>query len=450
MAFLYRMNRECAAMGDRRVVVTGIGLVSAGGMTGDSVHEFLISGRSAVISTESLGDIPVPCYAPVSDFQGKISDFGNLPPEIIRPIRKGLKLMCRETQMGVAAAQFALADSGWTPGMVDPDRIGVSCGCDHLTSDTADFEAAAKACLTAMGREGQESMINCGTWGEYGIPRMSPLWLLLYLPNMPASHVAIYNDLRGPSNSVMLREVSAAASIGEAAAVIRRGRTEMMLAGATGTRIHPVRLVHFTQQEQIATKETAPDQACRPFDVDRTGAVPGEGAACVVLEDYEHAKRRGATIHAEILAADTAVAFHAPGRPDQGTALRMAIRRAMERSGKSGERPGCCVAYAQGTRAGDAQEAAALEEMFGQTVPVTAVKDRWGNPGCGGGMMEFVAGLMAMKKRMIPAIRNCRKPDPAFHLDLVREPRAFPGDQVMSVTMNAQGQAGVILAGRAD
>ena len=435
-------------MENRRVVVTGIGLVSAGGMTGDAVHEFLISGRSAVTTTEALGEIPIPYYAPITAFTGKIEDFGELPADVMKPIRKGLKLMCRETQMGVSAAQRAMADAGWTAGLVEPDRIGVSYGCDHLVSDTADFNGAVHACLAALGSEGRETEVDCRTWGEYGIPRISPLWLLLYLPNMPASHVAIYNDLRGPSNSVMLREVSAVASIGEASAAIRRGRAEMMLAGATGTRLHPVRLVHFAQQETMAARGLAPESACRPFDIERTGTLPGEGAACLVLEDYEHARRRGVAIHAEILATDTAAAYHAPSHPNRAMALRLALRRAMGRSGVTLAELGCCVAYGTGTPIGDAEEAAVLAEMLGDAVPVTAMKDRWGNAGCGGGMIELAAGIMAMQRREIPAIRNCALPDPAIRLDLVRENRPMPGDAIVAVSMNAQGQAGAIVARR--
>lgn len=434
---------------ERRVVVTGIGMACPGGMTSESVEEFLLSGRSAVISTDTFGsDFPIPYYAPASEFGGCIGDFGELPKETSKQIRKGLKLMCRETQMGVAAAQHALSSAGWTPGLVDPNRIGVSYGSDHMVSATEDFDGAILSCLKAMGRDGEECEISTRTWGESGLSKMSPLWLLLYLPNMPASHVAIYNDLRGPSNSIMLREVSAAASIGEAAAVVRRGRAEMMLAGATGTRVHPVRLVHFTQQTEVAARGLVPESACRPFDADRTGTLPSEGAACLVLEALEHAKSRGATIYGEICASDTGAAHDAVDCPASSRALNKVIRHTLQRSGVTPDQLDFYLAYGLGTHQSDLEESAAVRETLGNRVSVTAMKDRWGNMGCGGGMVEFAAGLLSLYHGTIPAIRNCGNPDKLAGLNLLHENRSVTKDYMLAGTMNVQGQAGAILVRR--
>ena len=138
-------------------------------------------------------------------------------------------------------------------------------------------------------------------WGNVGLQQVEPLWLLKYLPNMPASHVAIYNDFRGPSNSITLREASSNLSVAESVTTIRRGAADAVLAGSTGSRVHPLRTLHCSMQEQLAEKGQQPETASRPFDSGRTGMVIGEGAGVLILEELECALARGATIHGEIV-----------------------------------------------------------------------------------------------------------------------------------------------------
>ena len=122
-------------------------------------------------------------------------------------------------------------------------------------------------------------------WGNEGLGEMAPLWMLKYLPNMPASHIAIYNDLRGPNNSLTMREAAGNLAIGEAFRTIQRGHANLMVAGATGTRILPMQAIHALQTEQMAAENCDPTKASRPFDKNRTGMVAGEGAGMVVLEE---------------------------------------------------------------------------------------------------------------------------------------------------------------------
>src|SRR5262249_45597303 len=137
--------------------------------------------------------------------------------------------------------------------------------------------------------------------GADGLKKVDPLWLLKYLPNMPASHIAIYNDLRGPSNSLIHREASANLSLAEAYCTIQRGSAETIVTGATGTRIHPIRTVHVNLQEQVANNGMEPARLSRPFDKLRSGMVLGEGAAALVLEELELAQSRGVKIYGEII-----------------------------------------------------------------------------------------------------------------------------------------------------
>ncbi len=131
---------------------------------------------------------------------------------------------------------------------------------------------------------------------EKGLTKVDPLWLLKYLPNMPASHIAIYNDLRGPNNSITLREASPAAALSEAMSTIMRGHADVLIVGSTGSRIHPFRSMHASMQETLAPSAEDVTKTSRPFDKDRQGAVLGEGAGAIVLETLEHAQARGAKI----------------------------------------------------------------------------------------------------------------------------------------------------------
>lgn len=243
--------------------------------------------------------MPVSVGAAAGQFSGEIDDFGPLEKETKKAIRKGLKVMCRECQMGVAVAQLALADAAWKPGGIDPERVGISFGADYMLSAPEEFSEGIMQCLDEQRR------FHFSRWGREGMTKMSPLWLLKYLPNMPASHLAIYNDFRGPNNSLTLREAAANAALGEAYQIILRGSAELMLVGATGTRLHPMKMIHAVQQEEVYLGDGDPAAASRPFDRDRRGVVLGEGAGAVVLEELLSAQARGATIYGEVVAAAT-------------------------------------------------------------------------------------------------------------------------------------------------
>jgi len=270
---------------DRRVVITGMGLISPLGHSPAELWNALQNGQSGV---KKLSAIPTDHFP--ADFGGECT--GTLEKKLQRSIKKALRLMCREIQLGVAAAQLAIADAGLEPGSFDPTRFGTLFGSDYIITSPLDFVQGIQNCMVASGTPGQ---FNFENWADEGIPKVEPLWLLKYLPNMPASHVAIFNDLRGPSNSLTVREASANLSVAEATTIIQRGSADIMISGSTGSRIHPLRTVHLVLQEQLADRNTEaaggdPAKACRPFDKDRSGMVLGEGAGVVILEELTSAQ----------------------------------------------------------------------------------------------------------------------------------------------------------------
>ena len=208
-----------------RVVITGIGLISPLGNDPNTVLQRL---RDRVSGLRPLTRVPQGVLgfdhgAEAVEFTGDISEYGPLEKQLQRTIRKGTKVMCREIEMGVAVAQLALHDAGLDQQARDRDRTGVIYGCDYIMSLPEEFAVGIQKCLDENG------IFDFKQWGEQGKPEVNPLWLLKYLPNMPASHIAIYNDLRGPNNSITVREASAGAALAEAHSTIQRGHADALV-----------------------------------------------------------------------------------------------------------------------------------------------------------------------------------------------------------------------------
>lgn len=404
-----------------------------------------MAGRSGVQPLNGFppDSLPTPYGAECIGFSGKIEDFGPLDREQTRAIRKNLKVMCREIQMGVAAAQKALTDARLKPGNFDPERTGVVYGCDYILSTPDEFVSGVRRCL------GEQAEFQFSEWADKGIPEVTPLWLLKYLPNMPASHVAIYNDLRGPNNSITLREASANLAVAEAFCTIQRGSADTIVVGATGTRIHPTRTIHVALQEQLATGGTA---ACasRPFDLHRSGMVIGEGAAAIVVEELATAQARGATILAEILGhgSSTVVGPNGVGRGD--LAVRNVLQQALRSSGLKLDEVGHIHAHGLSTHKSDAEEAQGIQAQFGsraKPVPVTAAKSYFGNLGAASGLVELVASVMALQSGRLFPVLNFDTPDPACPIN-VAQPGADAGDSFINLNLTPQGQAAAVVVRR--
>ena len=431
----------------RRVVITGVGVISPLGNTKEALWEFLAAGRSGVgpIKVLGAGTVPVRVAAEAGEFRGEIEDFGPLDKEQKKAIRKGLKVMCRECQMGVAAAQLALSDARIALGQLDPDRTGISYGTDYMLSVPEEFSEGIVECLDEEGK------FHFSRWGSRGMPKMSPLWLLKYLPNMPASHVAIYNDFRGPNNSITLREAGANLAVGEAFQIIRRGHADAMLCGAAGTRIHSMKIVHAIQQEEVALGDGDPAGVSRPFDRQRSGMVLGEGAGAVMLEEFGHAQTRGAPIYGELLAAASRASAGPRLVAHRGQAMAGVLRALVEGAGGRPDEIGHLHAHGLSTRTCDIEEARAIHDVFGgrsRGLPVTAAKSYFGNLGAGGGMVELIASLLAMQHGRLFRILNYHTPDPQCPVAAVTDDGTPPGDRFINLSISPQGQASGVLVGR--
>lgn len=429
----------------RRVVITGLGVASPIGCDLAKFWDLLIRGQSGVAPLDNTvpNAYPVPFAGAVRDFAGSVEDFGELDDKLKKNVKKGLKLMCRETQMGVAVAQKALADAA-VQGRVEPERIGVSFGTGYMLTQPEDMSAAMRACADEQGD------FQFAGWGTAGIKSIQPLWLLKYLPNMPACHIAIYNDFRGPNNSITHGEAAANLALGEAARVIARGSADVMVAGATGTRLHPLRSIQAAIQEEIALADPNVDPASisRPFDRARQGMVMGEGAAAVVLEELECALKRGAHIYGELIGAGSSCVVGRDHVARRETASANAMRAAMRSAGVSPDDVGHLHAHGLSTHSSDVAESLAVHKVFdgaAKKLPVVAAKSHFGNLGAGSGAVEIVGSLLALNHGPLFPVLNYETPDPECGVAAVHSNDRPAGEMFVNVNCNNNGQASAVV-----
>ena len=424
----------------QRVVITGLGVVSPLGNDPDSLVQSLHQGVSAIgpFTRVPQGVLSIDYGAEASCFSGDISDYGPMEKKLQRTIRKGSKVMCREIEMGVAVAQLALNDAHLDAETRNRERTGVVYGCDYIMSLPEEFAVGIKKCLDDSGEFVFEE------WGQTGKPEVNPLWLLKYLPNMPASHIAIYNDLRGPNNSITVREASAGVALSEAYSTLVRGHADVLIVGSTGSRILPLRTLHSSLQETLASNQSDPATMSRPFVETRDGSVVGEGAAAMICETLEHAQGRGANILGEVVGYGSS----AVGQAQNGDFLKQAFVNVL-RAALGDADPnsiGHIHAHGLGTQECDRQEAEAIRDVFGDPSgqpPVTTAKGHMGNLGAGGGMVESVASLKSLGGDLFP-IKNLTNLDPGCPINACHQPGISAGDSFINVNITPQGQASAI------
>jgi len=418
----------------KEIVVTAAGAVCPIGIGLDSLWGALSQRRSGVrrLDLYEAPDLPTP-------FGGKITDFD--PKQFVKN-RKSLKVMSRDIQLAVAAAEMTAEMTGHRTNPINPDRLGVVFGADMIPCDLPEIVPAFQHCLV-------DGKIDFHRWGPMAMAELFPLWMLKYLPNMLGCHIGLAQDARGPNNSLTLGDVSSLSATAEAVRVIERGQADAMIAGGAGSRIHPMMLFRGIAHE-LSRRSGEPAKACRPFDAGRDGMVNGEGAAAYMLESRDHAERRGAVPLARILAHASAheyADYRQPFPPLQGTALRRVLAGVLEESGIVARAVGCVIAHGFSTHSDDEREAQAIRDVLGN-VPVTAPKSYFGHCGSGSGAVEMVVGVLVLRHRLIPATLNYETPDPKCPINVVHgESQPLQSPNVLVLSHSQQGQAVAVLLG---
>ena len=414
-----------------RVVITGLGVVSPIGIGKERFWRNLLDGQSGVDFLKSFSSENLP-----SKVAAEITDFD--PLDYVYK-KKFLKVMSRDIQLGVSAASMAVKDAGIKPGDVVPERMGVEFGTGHISFTPDELAEAAADFADPSSRDGYKR------WGDEQLGKIAPLWLLRQLPNMPACHVAIEHDARGPNNTITSGEASALLALSEAMRVIRRNEADVMIVGACSSNIHPVDIARLNLYDTLSQRHDDPTRACRPFDRDRDGTIVGEGAAVFVVERYAHAVARGADIYAEILGVSGGCDGRGYRNGAGGTGIVRAVDHVLRQSRIEPREIGHINAHGKGTQRDDWVESRAYHQSLGDhaiKIPLTALKSYFGNFDAGSGAVELAGSLMALRHRTVPMTLNYETPDPLCRLNVVRgEPLRMSSSLALSVNRTHMGQS---------
>ncbi|KAJ3190450.1 Mitochondrial beta-keto-acyl synthase [Gaertneriomyces sp. JEL0708] len=385
----------------RRVVVTGLGLVTPLGTGTQHVWGRLVAGHSGITSLQHLAaykDIPSQIAGLVP--RGSKADGGFDINEWVP--KSESRNMSMFIQYAMSAAKQALDDSGYRP-QTDEERwrTGVCFGSGIGSLD--DIESTSKS------------------FNEQGLRRVSPFFIPRILINLPAGHIALSNGLQGPNHSVSTACTTGAHSLGDAYRFILHSDADVMVAGGTEASTSPLAMAGFARARALSTAfNHEPTRASRPFDKDRDGFVIGEGAGAVVLEELEHARKRGAKIYAEILGYGLSCdAHHITAPPDDGNGARRAMARALETAQTKPEEVGYINAHATGTGLGDIAETRAIISLFPNPPPVSATKASIGHLLGAAGAVESIFTILALHDQVLPPTINLENPDPECTLDYV-------------------------------
>ncbi|QDT26425.1 3-oxoacyl-[acyl-carrier-protein] synthase 2 [Gimesia panareensis] len=416
-----------AGSNQTRVVISGIGVVSPIGIGIDNFWRNICSGVSGIDRLQSIPieNLPSKLAAEVKDFN---------PDEHLYN-KKFIKVMSRDIQLGVSAASDAVKNAGIKRGTVDPERFGVSFGAGHIPTTPDELVEAVNHCAA-------DDSFEVTRWGEDVLGQITPLWMLRQLPNMPACHISIEHNAQGPNNTITSQDSSALLALAEAMRWIKRGAVDCMVVGACTSNINPLDLSRKNLIDLLSRDED-PKRACRPFDRDRNGTILGEGAAAFVVENYEHAVRRGAEIYAEVIGLGAGCDGSSDPRNDTG--LMRAVESAMRQSGIMPRELGHINAHGKSTKIDDQVEAHAYHRLFGDDamkIPITALKSYFGHFDAGSGAVELAASILSLRHGATPATLNYETPDPLCNLDVVHgEVRPLITPTTMSVSRTAFGQS---------
>jgi 3-oxoacyl-[acyl-carrier-protein] synthase II len=401
---------------DRRVVITGLGVVSPLGHTADEMWKALVTGQCGIDKITHFDASPYDCQ-----IAAEVKNFDPLPAF---PNAKELRRTDRFTQFAVAAGHRALLDSGLDLEKANRDEIGVFIGSGIGGLQTT---------------EEQHNVLL-----QKGPDRLSPFMIPMLILNMGSGMFSMYYKLRGPNVATCSACATSNHAIGEAWRTIKMGDAKVMFAGGTEATIVPLGIGGFCAMKAMSTRNDEPKKASRPFDAGRDGFIMGEGSGVIVLEELEHAKARGARIYAELAGyGNTADANHitAPAPRGEGAArcMRMALRSARLRP----EEISYVNAHGTSTPVGDLAETDAIKDVFGdhaRKLAISSTKGATGHMLGAAGAVELAVCAMALHKDVVPPTINLENPDPQCDLDYV--PNTAREMKVEAVINNSFGFGG--------
>ena len=379
---------------DRRVVITGYGVISPIGIGADDFWNSLVSGKSGIsrVSTFDTSQFSTQIGAEVKNFQ---------PEKYIdkRKIRK----MDRFSQLAFAAAKLAIEDAKLDMKKEDPFRVGVivGSGIGGLSTVAAEHKVLL----------------------EKGPRRVSPFMIPMLITNIAAGEIAIAHNIQGPNYSLSSACATSNHTVGDALRLIHYGDADVIIAGGSEAAVTPLGLAGFCSARALSTRNDDPEHASRPFDKERDGFVMGEGAGIVILELLEHALSRGVTIRAELIGyGATNDAYHITAPSPDGQSAARAMSNALADGGVKPEEIDYINAHGTSTPLNDKVETFAIKKVFGDyayKIPISSNKSMIGHLLGAAGVVELIATILSMEKEMLPPTINYEFPDPECDLDYV-------------------------------
>jgi 3-oxoacyl-[acyl-carrier-protein] synthase II len=405
----------------RRVVVTGVGLLSSVGIGTEATWQGVLAGKSGIGPITAFDAQLFSCR-----IAGEIQGFD--PASYIE--KKEIKKMGRFIQFAIAAADCATTSAGLRVDPADAENVGV-----YIGSGIGGFEVIEREHQTLL---------------DYGPRRISPFFIPATIVNLASGYVSIRNGAKGPNSATATACTTSAHSIGDSFRLIQRGDADVMICGGTEACITPMGIGGFAAMRALSTRNDEPQRASRPWDLNRDGFVVGEGSGILVLEELEHARRRGARILAETVGYGmSADAFHVTAPPPDGDGAFRVMRNALRDARLQPEQIDYINAHGTSTDVGDRAETAAIKRCFGEhayKVAVSSTKSMTGHLLGGAGGLEAGITVLAIRDQVAPPTINYETPDPDCDLDYVpNKARPMRIDCALSNSFGFGGTNGALI-----
>jgi 3-oxoacyl-[acyl-carrier-protein] synthase II len=400
---------------NRRVVITGIGMITPVGLDTEKSWDGLINGRSGIGPITQFDDKTIP-----TQIAGEVKGFD--PAQYIEA--KEIKKMDRFIHLAIAASQMTMDSSKLIVTPENAERIGVTVG-------------AGIGGLPAIERTYRAYM-------EKGFRRITPFFIPMSIINEMAGHISMRFGAKGPNSCVVTACATGTHSIGDAFKIIQRGDADAMIAGGSESCICPLGVGGFNAMKALSTRNSEPERASRPFDVERDGFIMGEGSGLLVIEELEFAKKRGAHIYAEVIGYGmSGDAYHITSPAPNGEGAARCMNMAIKDAGINPADVGYINAHGTSTKYGDELETMAIKTVFGDNaykIPISSTKSMTGHLLGAAGGVEAVISVLALERGILPPTINLENPDPECDLDYV--PNKARHRQVDIVMSNSFGFGG--------
>jgi len=423
-----------------------MGIVCPLGHNVETVWQAMLAGKSGIAKTTIFDASTFP-----STFSAEVKDYDPAKytknPQLHKHSNRGSGFAIGAAVQACKQAGIDIETGEPTDG-IDRSRLGIYLGAGEGSVDNdVFFNAIAKAWDT------NSSKMDWGRWAEVAFSRMDPMRELEQEPNMPAAHIAMLTGARGPTRSCLTACAASTQAVGEATMLIRKGDTDVMIAGGAHSMIHPLGLTGFNRLTALSTRNDSPQTASRPFSASRDGFILGEGAAMIILESLSSAKKRGVQILAEVIGyGSSSDAFRVTDMHEDGRGAIQAMTAALADAGVSYKDIDYINTHGTGTVENDSIETKAIKAVFkeeAKNIPASSVKSMFGHLIGAAGAAELITCVLAIRDNIVPPTTNLNDPDPELDLDYVpNEPRRCQVDVAMNESFGFGGQNNVVIIKR--